>query len=67
MPTTPAAVTAVRHAATGSHNTVLGAIVLGSLLYLLFHRRHYRKRRAAGDSWWISLRGPWGSRIGRRF
>lgn len=69
MPLTnsPAATTVAHHAASGTHDAILGAIVLGSMLYLAFHHRHYRRRRAAGDSWWISLRGPWGSRIGRRF
>lgn len=67
MPTTPAAVTAVHHATTGSHNTVLGAIVLGGVLYLLFHRHHYRRNRRAGHGIWVSLRGPFRTRISKEF
>lgn len=43
---------------------LLIAVVVG---YLLFHHRHYRRNRRRGLSVWVSMRGPFGTRIGRRF
>ena len=37
------------------------------VLYGLFHRRHYRRNRRRGLSVWISMAGPFHTRIGRRF
>lgn len=31
------------------------------------HTWHYRRNRRAGLSVWVSMRGPWGTRISRRF
>lgn len=45
---------------------IAGIIVL-VVLYLLFHGHHYRKRRRHGLSVWMSLPGPFGTRISRRF
>jgi hypothetical protein len=35
--------------------------------YLLFHHHHYRRNRRSGLSVWVSMRGPFGTRISRRF
>lgn len=34
--------------------------------YLLFHHGHYRRNRRRGLSVWVSMRGPFGTRISRR-
>jgi len=45
----------------------VGWLIVAVVLYLLFHghhvRRNYRRHRM---SLWISLRGPWGTRISKR-
>jgi len=33
----------------------------------LFHSYHYRRSRRRGPEIWVSMRGPFGTRIGRRF
>jgi hypothetical protein len=38
------------------------AVVIGVVLYLLFHGHHYRKRRRFGCGFWVSMRGPFGTR-----
>jgi hypothetical protein len=44
------------------------AVVIGVvLLYLLFHGGHYHRNRRRGLSVWVSMRGPFGTRISRRF
>lgn len=42
---------------------IVGLVVL----YALFHGHHYRKRRRHGLSVWMSLPGPFGTRISKRF
>lgn len=42
-------------------------IIILAVVYLLFHGHHYRNRRRAGLSFWVSMRGPFGTRISRRF
>jgi hypothetical protein len=43
-------------------------IVLAVLvLYAVFHRHHYRRNRRRGLSIWVSMAGPFGTRISRRF
>jgi hypothetical protein len=46
---------------------LLIAIVITAVLYGLFHHRHYQRNRRAGLSVWISMRGPFGTRISKRF
>ncbi len=41
--------------------------VLAVFFYALVHRHHYRRNRRRGLSVWISLAGPFGTRISRRF
>ena len=50
--------------------TVIGAIaivVLAVFAYSAFHAGHYHRNRRRGLGIWVSCRGPWGTRIGRRF
>jgi hypothetical protein len=35
--------------------------------YAAFHGHHYRRNRRRGLGVWVSVRGPFGTRIGRRF
>jgi hypothetical protein len=35
--------------------------------YVLFHGHHARRNRRRGLSVWVSMRGPFGTRISRRF
>ncbi len=44
--------------------TVIVVIVLA---YSLHHGKHYRRHRRNGLSVWVSMRGPFGTRISRRF
>lgn len=44
---------------------ILIAVVLAG--YLLHHGRHYARNRRSGLSVLVSMRGPWGTRISRRF
>ncbi len=41
-------------------------IILAVVLYLLFHGHHVRRNRRRGLSVWISLAGPFGTRISKR-
>ena len=41
-------------------------IILAVAGYLAFHRHHYRRNRRRGLGIWVSMRGPFGTRIGRR-
>lgn len=43
---------------------IIGAVLV---LYGLFHHRHYRRNRGLGMSFWVSMRGPFGTRISKRF
>ena len=43
------------------------AIALAVVLYLAFHRRHYRSHRRRGLSVKASMRGPFGVRITKWF
>jgi hypothetical protein len=36
-------------------------------LYVLFHHHHYRRNRRRGLSIWVSMRGPFNTRISKRF
>lgn len=49
----------------GHHGTA--TLIILAVLYLLFHRHHYRRNRRGGLGFWVSMRGPWGTRISRRF
>jgi hypothetical protein len=49
------------------HPGIATAALVLVLLYLTHHGRHYRKRRRHGLSVWMSLPGPFGSRISKRF
>jgi hypothetical protein len=42
-------------------------LVVLAALYLAFHGRHYRRNRRRGLSIWVSMRGPFGTRISKRF
>jgi hypothetical protein len=42
-------------------------VIIAVIIYLLFHHSHYRRRRRHGLSVWMSLPGPFGTRISRRF
>jgi hypothetical protein len=44
---------------------VIIAVVL--IAYAVHHGRHYRRNRSRGLSVWVSMRGPWGTMISRRF
>lgn len=48
-------------------NHLLIALIVTAVLYGLFHHHHYRKHRRSGLSVWISMRGPFGTRISKRF
>ncbi len=41
-------------------------IIVLVVVYVLFHAHHYRRRRRRGLSVWMSLPGPFGTRISRR-
>ena len=41
-------------------------IIILVIAYLVFHHRGYRKRRRHGLSVWMSLPGPFGTRISKR-
>ena len=43
-----------------------GLIIAAVIVYLAFHHRHYRRNRRRGMGFWVSCRGPWGTRIGTR-
>lgn len=45
---------------------MLFAIILIVLVYAAFHHHHYRRNRRRGLSMWVSVRGPFGTRIGKR-
>lgn len=42
-------------------------IVIAALAWLAFHGHHYRRNRRRGLSVWVSMRGPFGTRISKRF
>lgn len=46
--------------------TAIIVIILLALLYGLFHHKHYRANRRHGLSVWVSMRGPFGTRISKR-
>jgi hypothetical protein len=48
------------------HN-LIAALLIAGVLYVLFHHHHYRRHRRAGLSVWVSIRGPFHTRISRRF
>ena len=41
-------------------------VIILAVLYLLFHGLHYHGHRRAGLSVWVSMRGPFHTRISRR-
>lgn len=43
---------------------IIAIIVVAALAH---HAHHVRRNRRRGLSVWVSLRGPWGTRISRRF
>lgn len=47
----------------------MGPLVLILVIVLVagHHGYHYRRNRRRGLSVWVSLRGPWGTRISKRF
>lgn len=54
-------------AAFAHHHPGIATIALLAVLYLLFHGKHYRGHRRSGLSVWVSARGPFHTRISRRF
>jgi len=42
-------------------------VIAAIIIYSLYHAYRYRANRRAGLGIWVSVRGPWGTRIGRRF
>jgi hypothetical protein len=44
----------------------IAILLVALVLYGLFHRRHYRRNRRRGLSMWISMAGPFGTRISKR-
>jgi hypothetical protein len=42
-------------------------IIAIAVIYLAIHHHHYRRHRRAGLSVWVSMRGPFGTRISKRF
>lgn len=44
-----------------------GVIVALIVIYLAIHHHHYRQHRRCGLSVWVSMRGPFGTRISKRF
>jgi hypothetical protein len=36
------------------------------IAYAVFHHYHYRRNRRRGLNMWVSIRGPFGTRIGKR-
>jgi hypothetical protein len=46
---------------------LLIAIAITAVLYGLFHHHHYRRNRVSGLSVRVSMRGPFGTRISKRF
>ena len=47
--------------------SVIAIAVLAVCAYAAFHAGYYRRNRSRGLGIWVSVRGPWGTRIGRRF
>jgi hypothetical protein len=41
-------------------------IMILVIAYAVFHHHHYRRNRRRGLSMWVSIRGPFGTRIGHR-
>lgn len=41
-------------------------IIIGLVLYSIYHAHHYRRNRRRGLGIWVSVRGPFGTRIGKR-
>lgn len=41
-------------------------IIILVVAYLAFHHHHYRRNRRRGLSVWVSMRGPFGTRISKR-
>jgi hypothetical protein len=41
-------------------------LILLVIAYLALHGHHYRRNRRRGLSVWVSMRGPFGTRIGKR-
>ena len=46
---------------------MIAILVILGVLYLLFHGHHARRNYRRGASVWVSLRGPFGTRISKRF
>ena len=57
------------HTAAGfvHHHPAIATLILLAVLYAVFHHGHYRRHRRSGLSVWVSMRGPWNTRISRRF
>lgn len=49
------------------HPAIATVILVLVLLYATHHGRHYRRHRRAGLNVWVSAKGPWGTRVSRRF
>ena len=45
----------------------VAVIIVIAVIYLTIHHHHYRRNRRRGLSVWVSMRGPFGTRISKRF
>ena len=45
---------------------MLAALIVIGALYAIFHHSHYRRHRRRGLSVWVSMRGPFNTRISKR-
>lgn len=48
------------------HHPGIALVLLLALLYVVFHGSHYRGHRRSGLNVWISLKGPFHTRISKR-
>lgn len=49
------------------HHPGIATLALIAVLYVLFHHSHYRRHRRSGLSVWVSMKGPWNTRVSKRF
>jgi hypothetical protein len=49
------------------HHPAIATLATLAVLYTLFHHRHYRRHRRNGLSVWVSMKGPWNTRVSKRF
>lgn len=57
------------HTAAGfvHHHPAIATLILLVAVYTVFHHGRYRRHRRNGLSVWVSARGPFHTRISRRF